>query len=98
MSIRGNNLKVADNLVGKVVATLGEARKKLSVVGCDFTRPALDALRAGNVAALLYPSPERQLEAAVRALCDSLTGRPPEAPTLAVRQELVLKSNLESYL
>lgn len=94
---RLRGLFLASPLVAPVTAALSEARKKLTVVAADFTRPAVDALRTGGVAALLYPAPERQIELAVRTLSTLFaTGVAPEiAP---VRQELVLRSNLESYL
>ena len=83
-------------MVAAVSAAAGELRRKLTVIGSDFSRPALEALRSGSVAALLYPSPERQTEAALLGLCEYLNGG--TAPGLVtVRQELVLKSNLESY-
>ena len=88
----------AGPIVGAVVAALAEAKRKITVVGCDFTRPALDALRAGGAAALLYAAPERQIEAALITLCNALAGRTADAGAIRIRQELVLKSNLESYL
>ncbi len=88
---------VAAPIAAGVATAAGELRRKLTVVGADFTRPAQDALRAGSIAALLYPAPDRQAEKALTALAEALTGgRTPGI--LTVRQELVLKSNLESYL
>ena len=84
-------------ITSAVVATLGESRKRLTVVASDFTRPAIEALRGGAASALLYPAPERQLTLALQALLSALTGGTPVA-SRTVRQELVLKSNLESYL
>ncbi len=95
---RLRGLFVTGPIVGAVVAALGEAKKKITVVGSDFTRPALDALRAGNVAALLYSSPEKQMERVLIELCNVLAGRRTDDAVFRVRQELVLKSNLESYL
>lgn len=77
-------------------AALADLRKKPLIVAADFTRPAMDALRAGSIAALLYSGEERQVTAALYALADTLCGRVPTVP--AIRQELVLKSNLEGYL
>lgn len=93
--IRG--LFVTAPLAGAVAAAALEGRKKPLIVAADFTPPAQDALRAGSVAALLYPSPERQVEAGLLALSEALR-RPPCRTATFVRQELVLKSNLESYL
>lgn len=79
-----------------VASATAELRKKPLIVAADFTRGAQDALRAGSLSALLYSGEERQVTTALYALADILNGR---TPTLApVRQELVLKSNLESYL
>ena len=94
---RLRGLFLVSPLVAPVTAALAEARKKLSVVAADFTRPAVDALRTGGVAALLYPAPERQAELAVHALGEIFAkGHTDELRP--VRQELVLRSNLESYL
>lgn len=94
---RVKGIFVSAPMVGAVSAAAGELRRRLTVIGADFSRPAIEALRAGSVAALLYPSPERQTEAALLGLCEHLeTGRAPGLVT--VRQELVLKSNLESYM
>ena len=84
-------------LIGAVAAAMADLRKKPLLVGMDFTRPALDALRAGNAAALLYTSPERLAEHALLSLAATLSGQAP-MPMGAQRVELVLKSNLESYL
>ena len=78
------------------VSAMAELRKKPLIVGADFTRPAMDALRAGSIAALLYSAEERQVSAALYALSDVLCGRTPALGP--IRQELVLKSNLESYI
>lgn len=94
---RLRGLFITGPITSAVVATLGESRKRLTVVASDFTRPAMEALRGGSVAALLYPSPERQLTLALHAMLAALTGQP-TAASQTVRQELVLKSNLESYL
>ena len=94
---RLRGLFVIGPITSAVVATLGEGRRRLAVVASDFTRPALEALRGGSVSALLYPSPERLLTTALRALLATLTGHP-TATAQTVRQELVIKSNLESYL
>ncbi len=95
---RLRGLFVTAPILGPVVAALGEAKKKITVVGSDFTRPALDALRAGGVAALLYSSPERQMESVLIELCNELAGRKTDDAVFRIRQELVLKSNLENYL
>ena len=95
---RLRGLFVTAPIVGAAVAALGEAKRKITVVGSDFTRPALDALRAGSVAALLYSSPERQMEHALIELCNRLAGRRSDGAAFRIRQELVLKSNLENYL
>ncbi|MBO7761847.1 MAG: LacI family DNA-binding transcriptional regulator [Clostridia bacterium] len=94
---RLRGLFLASPLVAPVTAALAEARKKLTVVAADFTRPAVEALRTGGVAALLYPAPERQAELAVHAL-GALFAKGQAAAVHPVRQELVLRSNLESYL
>lgn len=88
---------VTSSFASAVAAALAESRRRVTVVAADFTRPAIEGLRAGNVAALLYPSPERQVQTAVEALCGYFkSGIAPGS--VSVRQELVLKSNLESYL
>ncbi len=93
---RVKGLFVASPIVGTVTAALGEYRKRITVIGADFTKTAQEALRAGSASALLYPSPEKQAEEALYALCDRLNGQGGEG-LITVRQELVLKSNLESY-
>lgn len=84
-------------LVGAVAAAMADLRKKPLLVGLDFTKAATDALRAGDAAALLYTAPERLAERALLGLAAHLTGAAADA-TLTLRTELVLKSNLESYL
>ncbi len=84
-------------MAAAVASAASDLRRKLTVAAADFTRPAQEALRSGSVAALLYPSPERQVETALAALAEALTARRTPG-ILTVRQELVLKSNLESYL
>lgn len=84
-------------IAAPVASAVNDLRRKLTVVAADFTRPAQEALRSGSVAALLYPSPERKVERALAILAEALTAN--QAPGIVtVRQELVLKSNLESYL
>ncbi len=94
---RLRGLFVTAPLVGAVSAAMADLRKKPLLVGLDFTRPAQEALRAGEAAALLYTAPERLTERALLALAAHLTGQPTE-PLRLGRTELVLKSNLESYL
>ncbi len=93
---RLRGLFVTAPLVGAVAAAMADLRKKPLLVGLDFTRPALEALRAGDAAALLYTAPERLAERAILGLAAHLSGQ--SAGTCTVRTELVLKSNLESYL
>lgn len=87
---------VSAPIASYVVSATAELRKKPLIVAADFTRPAMDALRAGNIAALLYSAEERQVASALYALADLLCGRP--AAVAPIRQELVLKSNLENYI
>lgn len=94
---RLRGLFITGPITSAVVATLGEVKRRLAVVASDFTGPAQEALRSGAASALVYPSPERQVTVALHALLSSLGGHP-GAKVLTVRQELVLKSNLESYL
>ena len=94
---RLRGLFVTSSFAASVVAALADSRRRVTVVAADFTRPAQEALRSGGVAALLYPSPERQVQAALEGLCAYL-GTGEAAASVAIRQELVLKSNLESYL
>ena len=93
---RVRGIFVSAPIASYVVSAMAELRKKPLIVAADFTRPAQDALRAGNVAALLYSAEERQVASALYALSDALCGRTPSVPP--VRQELVLKSNLENYI
>ena len=94
---RLRGLFVTAPLVGTVAAAMADLRRQPLLVGLDFTRPALDALRAGDAAALLYTSPERLVERALWHLAGYLTGRG-EIGRETLRTELVLKSNLESYV
>ncbi|MBQ2718724.1 MAG: substrate-binding domain-containing protein, partial [Clostridia bacterium] len=94
---RIGGLFVTAPLVGTLSATLADLRQRPTVIGIDFTAPATEALRAGTVAALLYTSPERQVERALLYLADHLTTRR-EVGHTTVRTELVLRSNLENYL
>lgn len=93
---RLRTLFVASPLIPAVLATMAETKKKYTVIGTDFSSPATEALRAGQVAALLYTAPERQMEEAVRALRGWLFGGK-AAGLIPVRPELVLRSNLECY-
>ncbi len=83
-------------LVGTVAPLLAEAKKKIYLLGADFTAAAKDALRAGSATALLYPAPVRQVEAALLSLARFLVAGG-ATPPISVRMELVLKSNLDSY-
>ncbi len=94
---RLRGLFVTAPLVSSVAAAMADIRKKPLLVGLDFTRPALDALRAGDAAALLYTAPERLVERALLGLAGHLIGQS-NGGACTVRTELVLKSNLESYL
>lgn len=94
---RIEGLFVTAPLVGTVSAALADVKNKPTVIGLDFTATATEALRTGSVAALLYTSPERQVERALLALGDHLTTRR-EGGHTTVRTELVLRSNLENYL
>jgi ABC-type sugar transport system substrate-binding protein len=84
-------------LAAAAATAAGEMRRRPTVVGLDFTQSALDALRAGGVAALLYSGEERQARVALTALSEALTARRTRGH-VDVRQELVLRSNLENYL
>ena len=87
---------VSAPIASYAVSAMAELRKKPLIVGADFTRSAMEALRAGNIAALLYSAEERQVATALYALSDALRGSTPSP--IPIRQELVLKSNLESYI
>ncbi len=80
-----------------VLPLIGESKKKMTVIATDFSQDSIEALRIGRLSALLYPSPERQAEEALLAMRQGLLGGAVERH-LAVRPELVLKSNLECYL
>ncbi len=80
-----------------VLSVIGEAKRKMTVIATDFSQDSMEALRTGRLSALLYPSPERQAEEALLAMKQVLLGGAVERH-LAVRPELVLKSNLECYL
>ena len=93
---RVRGIFVSAPIASYVSSATVEMRKKPLIVGADFTRSAQDALRAGSIAALLYSAEERQIASALYALADALSGR---APTVSpIRQELVLKSNLENFI
>ncbi len=94
---RVEGLFVTAPLVGTVSAALADVRNKPTVIGLDFTSAATEALRAGSIAALLYTSPERQIERALLTLAEYLTSHR-EGGHTTVRTELVLRSNLENYL
>ena len=95
-SPRVRGIFVSAPIAAYVASALSDLRKKPPVVAADFTRPAQDALRSGSLAALLYSGEERQVASSLYALADILCGRTPTVTS--VRQELVLKSNLESYI
>ena len=94
---RLRTLFVPSPLIPAVLAATAEAKKKYTIIGADFSAPATEALRSGQVAALLYMSPERQLEEAVRAVQNWFFGKK-AVGLIPVRPELVLRSNLECYL
>ena len=95
-SPRVRGIFVSAPIASYVASATAELRKKPLIVAADFTRGAQEALRAGSVSALLYSGEERQVTSALYALADTLCGRTPAVTP--IRQELVLKSNLESYL
>ncbi len=80
-----------------VLSVVGESKKKMTVLSTDFSQDSIEALRTGRLSALLYSSPEKQAEEALLAMKQGLLGGAVERH-LAVRPELVLKSNLECYL
>lgn len=96
-ALRVRGIFVTAPLTVAATAVTADLRRKPVLVGADFTRAAQEALRAGSISALLYPAEERQASLAVRSLVAAMSGGTP-AGHLTVRQELVLKSNLESYL
>lgn len=96
-ALRVRGIFVTAPLAVAAAAVAAEMRRKPVLIGADFTRAAQEALRAGSISALLYPAEERQAALALRSLVASMNGAAP-AGHLTVRQELVLKSNLESYI
>ncbi len=94
---RLRGLFVTSPLLSTVTAAQTEAKRKLTVVAADFGQTAIEALRSGNVSALLYLAPERQVAEAMVAMRDYLCGGVRRG-TVLLRPELVLKSNLECYL
>lgn len=80
-----------------VLSLIGDSKKKMTVVATDFSPDATEALRTGRLAALLYPSPEKQAEEALLMMKEHLLGGTVER-YVTVRPELILKSNLECYL
>ena len=95
-SPRVRGIFVSAPIASYVASATAELRKKPLIVGEDFTRPAQDALRTGGIAALLYSAEERQIASALYALAEALSGRTPAV--FPIRQELVLKSNLENFI
>ena len=96
-ALRVRGIFVTAPLAVAATTVTAELRRKPVLIAADFSRAAQDALRAGSVSALLYPAEERQAALALRALVSAMNGGSP-AGHLTVRQELVLKSNLESYI
>ena len=94
---RTRGIFVTAPLAAAAATAAGEMRRRPTVVGLDFTASAQEALRAGGVAALLYSGEERQATTALTALCEALTAHR-TCGHVDVRQELVLRSNLENYL
>lgn len=97
-ALRVRGIFVTAPLTAAAAAVTAELRRKPILVGADFTRAAQEGLRAGSISALLYPAEERQASLALRALVSALNGGNAPLGHLTVRQELVLKSNLENYV
>lgn len=85
--------------VGAVQAIQELKRQDIKVVGFDVTTRTAQALRDGWCSALLYQDPYRQGHQAAHLLVRHiLEGWIPPKPRLHVDTQIVLKSNLASYI
>lgn len=85
--------------VGAVAAVQAMGRRDIKIVGFDVTDRTAQALREGWCSALLYQDPYRQGHQAAHLLVRHiLEGWLPHKPRLHVDTQIVMKSNLDSYI
>lgn len=97
--IRGVFCTGYSSTVGAVMALRALDRRDIKVVGFDVTERTAGALREGWCGALLYQDPFRQGHQAAHLLVRHiLEGWTPPKPRLHVDTQIVLKSNLDSYI
>lgn len=85
--------------VGAVTALKAMNRRDIKVVGFDVTSRTAQALREGWCGSLLYQDPYRQGHQAAHLLVRHiLEGWLPPKPRLHVDTQIVMKSNLASYI
>jgi ribose transport system substrate-binding protein len=83
-------------LIGAIAATASQGRDKLKIFGWDLSSPAIAAIDAGTVVAVVQQAPDQEGYNAVKAL-DTLTSGGKIDKVIKVPVEIVTKANIDKY-